>query len=1331
VTDIENRLANLSADRIKALVGKLKQGPSGPAPMPRNPAQRYPLSSSQERMWFLEQLSPDSKAFNNPIALRARTAAPLDCAQFERAVNAVVARHEILRTTFHAVDGIAKQVVHAEMAITVAWDDLRALPPAEREAKALALAVAEGRRDFDLAVGPLLAIKLVHIDELDYLLLLTSHHIISDGWSNALLCKEISALYLGAVLPPLKMQYVDYVHWEHGWLGSEACRTQLAYWRDRLDPDQAPLPMPVDRPRPLVMTHAGAMETVALPRELSSRLREFAKAERASLFHVLAAMLLALLHRLTGEDNISLGTSTANRDQRHFQDVMGPFINTLVIRTAVAGDTSLRQLVHQARAVCQDALLHQELPFEKLINELKPRRDLGVHPLFQVMFVHQNMPIRYELPGMSMQPVKVDYQATKFDLNLWTEEVNEDLLLTLYYARDLFESTTARQLLDYYRRALESLLEQPDMAVKDVPCFPADKLGLADAPPVGEHDFISRFESQVQRTPDAPAVEGADGTLSYADLAAAADHLARRLRRRGAGSGRLVALLVQRGTAMVIGLLGIMKAGAAYLPLDPSHPTSRWRTLIEDAGATLMVSERQVCKPGLAVETIVIDEADEGAPDEVPLTVPAPADPAYLIYTSGTTGRPKGVCVEHRHLVAYCDAVWTRMRLASGDRFATVSSLAADLGNTAIFPPLMHGGCVVVVPEDLVTDAAGLAAFFARRPIDCLKIVPSHLRALLAGGDVLPRKLLVLGGEAADGELIAAVRSRAPGRRILNHYGPTETTVGVLTYEIPDPWDGGAPPLGQPLTGAKVVVLDRHGQPLPAGVVGELAIGGATVSRGYWNQPELTAERFLPDPVQPGGRLYRTGDMGKRRPDGTIVFLGRADRQIKLRGYRVELGEIEAALARHPSVTQAVVQGNAHGQLVAHVRTKEPVPPEALADFLRGCLPSYMIPAAVVFIEDMPLTTNGKIDYAALAKSPAKPKRPTTSAPRDEIELDLALIWQDLLGRDEVGIDDDFFDVGGHSLLAMQLMARIGRRWGRALPLACLFEHGTIAGLADLLREDAPPSPRTLVSIQPKGSGSPLVFVHPAGGNVLCYYGLAQALGTTRPFHALQAHVDGGEATIAGMARRYLEALPPGPMPVLGGWSMGALVAFEMATLYARRHGQQPPVAVLDQLAPAAHPGAAEGEDDLSRMVSFARKVSELVGQDIGLDRNRLESQDPEGRAAAFLAGFKRHGLAPASASVDAFRRYLDLMLAHNRATTDYRPTVYGGRVVVFRADQSLSFDAGLAPERSSDLGWGRWSANGAEVVAVPGNHVTMMREPNVGSLATRLAESVLPRPER
>ena len=1328
MTTLDGRLANLSPAEIKSLVGALSRGkPAVKQRAPRNAEQRYPLSAAQQRLWFLARLVPDSRAHNNPAAMRVRPAQPLDRDRLAAAFDAIGRRHEILRTTFHLVDDSPAQIIHDNLPLSLDWEDLRDLPEAEREAAALGIAKEEGRRHFDLETGPLIALKALQLGEHDYLLLATSHHIVSDGWSNALFAQELSTLYSGRALPPLELQYIDYVHWEREWLKSPASHAQRDFWRARIDPQQPPLALPVDRARALPPGDAGGMETLALPADTAERLRRFARQERVSLFPVMMTALVALLHRLTGAGRISIGTIAANRNERDFQKILGPLLNTLVMQFNVACGDTFRTLLRSASAEIQDGLQRQELPFNVLLNELKVRRDYGVHPLFQVMLVHQNVPAQYASPGMDIEVMKIDYGTTKLDLNFWIEEINGGLVVTLYYAKALFEPATIHQLMADYRRVLERALEQPDAPIVDL---------LVDAPapptarPETAESFVARFEKQVARTPDLPAAVGVDGCMTYRQLEAAANWLARRLAAPGATIGQPIGLLTRRTTGMITGLLGILKSGAPFLPLEPSHPPGRLRALLEDAGARLVVIDADTAPLVAAFPLTAVSLADameEETEEEAcaPHLRAAPDDLAYVIYTSGTSGAPKGVCVEHRQLVAYSEAVWERMELAGAARFATVSPLAADLGNTMIFPALMHGGCVIVAPEDAITDSALLAGFFAKHPVDCLKMTPGHLAAVLDRPELLPRQLLVLGGEACGAALIEQIRSFAPALRILNHYGPTETTIGVLTHEIANPAPDRPPPLGRPLSGVSVEILDEAGRRLPVGAIGEIWIAGATVARGYWRRREATRQCFVVDP-QGGERRYRTGDLGKRHADGTISFHGRVDRQIKVRGYRVEPGEIEAKLASHPAVAQAALRLNDAGQLIACVVAKTPVDDATLTRFLRECLPAYMVPAAIMFVDEMPRTPAGKIDLSALPE-PRFTARAGTTGPRDEIELALVLIWQDVFDRPSISVHDDFFELGGHSLLAVRLIARIRARFGRDLALASLFEHGSVAALAGLLRVGPLADEGPLVTIS-RGAGAPrLILLHPAGGDVLCYYSLAQALASAHPVLGLRAQPGRQETSISAIAQRYFDALPPLPAPVFAGWSMGALIAFELARLWDARFGAPPTVAILDQPVNVDDATKDDVGDDDARMLAFARKVSELVDADIGIGRTELDGRSTAERAATFLAAFQRHGLAPEGVAPEHFEGYLQLLLSHNRITAGYRPaTPYRGRVVVLRAETPLSIE-GVRTERAFDLGWRNWCCGKLEVLPVPGNHVTMMKPPHVATLAKRLADLMGP----
>jgi amino acid adenylation domain-containing protein len=1344
-SELGQRLARLSSDQIKTLVRRVERPdakPRAPATMPRNANQEYPLSSAQERMWFLCQLNPDSRAANNPAAMRVRCRRPLERELLFRGVEEVARRHDILRTTFHDVGGKPFQRVHATLTPRCAWQDLRALAPAQREAESLRIAAEEGCQAFDLRNGPLFALRVLQLDELDYMLLVTSHHIVSDGWSNALLASELSAIYdalgQGSGLPaPPSFQYIDHVQWERDWLGGESYERQLAYWRGQLLPEAPPLPVPTDRPRGAAPRHEGALHSVTLPDALGESLRRFARQQQLGLFHVLMGAWLLLLYRYTGQDDLVIGTSTANRDRAESQGVMGLCINTLAIRVRANGDDSVRAFLNHVKTTTLAALRHQDLPFEKLIGELRPQRNLQAHPLFQVMYVHQNVPSLYDVPGMTLELLKIDYQTTKFDLNLWSEEVNGQLVLTLYYASALFDAGTIARMLRHYRTTLENMVAAPDTAIGRLRYFEDDlRHAPASAPPVPGDSVHLRFETRALADAERLAVEGGGERWSYARLNAMANRLARHLVALGAPIDRPVALLLGRGANAVCAMLAVMKAGAGYLALDPGYPARQLAVVLTDAGATIVVSESPyralIDHLGLPLRTVYLDEADDelARHPSTNLDVRVAADSlAYLMYTSGTTGVPKGVAVEHRQLLSYCDAIWLQMGLTPGDRCATVSSFAADLGTTMIFPALLNGASVIVVDAALATDAVGLADYFAAAPVQALKIVPSHLRALLSArnaADVLPRRCLVLGGEACPADLVARVRELAPDCALLGHYGPTETTVGVATYRVPAAPEGRQLPLGFPLPGSRIYLLDAALEPVATGVEGEIYIGGNNVARGYWNRPELTASRFIANPFLAGDRLYRSGDIGKYRADGALVFVGRRDRQIKLRGFRIEPGEVEAALAAHPAVAQAVLrpptEDGPAGQLSAFVRLHPgaEAEPADIKSFAAQRLPPQMVPAFIGVLDEIPLTANGKIDHARL-NAPAR-QEVAPRPPRDDCEATLLRIWRELIGVEDLGVQDNFFDVGGHSLLAVQLMARVYDAWGVKLPLASLFAHGSVEQMAALIRTSGALAPQTpLVTIQPRGKRTPLCLCHPAGGDVLCYMPLSRALGPDFPFIAAQSLAKAGQSSIADLARGYADAAFAAfgaGAPMLGGWSMGALVAFEMAQLYRRGRGLMPTVVILDQPAPGQH--AEAPMDDTGRLLLFAQKAAMFAGRDVDLSEGALRGADEHGRTALFFKLFKDLQLIPEDTDARQFGGYLDTMLLHNRMALEYRPQVYAGKLLVLRAVDAMRI--GAQHDRAPDLGWQQYTELPVEVVAVPGDHVSMMRAPLVDVLAARLA---------
>ena len=934
------------------------------------------------------------------------------------------------------------------------------------------------------------------------LLSLTVHHIASDGWSiDEILLRELFALYRAFLagepspLPELPLQYPAFARWQRQWLSGEVVEKQLAYWRRQLEGAPRLLDLPSDRSRPAVRSSQGHLVKFVLPEGLAHSLRERAKSLDVTPFMLFVAAYEALIGRYTGQDCLLLGTPVANRNWAEIEGLIGFFVNTLVLRADLGGDPEFRHAVARVREATLDAQAHQDLPFEKLVEALQPERTLSHAPLVQVMLVFQGSPAELPLPpGLTVDVLEPEIRSAKVDLTLFVnEERDGGLKLGLQYSTDLFDPATMRRVAGHFETLLTGAVYRPSLRLSELPLLTAPEAsqilvewnGEPGVPPVScVHEI---FALQAERTPDAPAVRCEDEVLTYRELETRAEALARHLRRSGGGRERTVAVCVERSPAMVVAILGVLKAGAAYVPLDAESPQDRLAFVLEDCGARVLLSQDtmlEVLPPFsgpvvlLTGEGLLQGEREEEDPE---LGEPAGLEHlAYVIYTSGSTGSPKGVMVGHGQLASYLSGVLARMSLPAGASFATVSTLAADLGNTVIFASLVTGGCLHVMSRSRLSEAAALADAFERHPIDCLKIVPSHLAALLASpraAGCLPRRLLILGGEAAPPGLIQRVLELAPGCRILNHYGPTETTVGVLTYET----GRRAPvPLGRPLAGTRVLVLDRSLGMMPSGVPGELYVGGPQVTRGYSRQPGLTAERFVPDPWgafygQPGSRLYATGDRGRYLADGAVEFLGRVDFQVKVRGFRVEPGEVEAALRLHAGVGEAVVTARDQ-RLTAYVVARPGMELTAsdLRAFLKERLPDPLVPTSWAFLPALPLTPNGKVDRKALPapeelRSPVPPASPST--PTEEL---LATLWAGVLGLDRVGIHEGFFELGGHSLLAIQVVSRVRDAFGIELPLQRIFEHPTVAGLSGIIDSAKDLAGVEIPRLKPAYRGEPL-----------------------------------------------------------------------------------------------------------------------------------------------------------------------------------------------------------------------------------------------------------------
>ncbi|MBW8874483.1 MAG: amino acid adenylation domain-containing protein [Acidobacteria bacterium] len=1069
---------------VAAAVAEAAQAGAGlvPPPITRLPRDAEPqLSFAQERLWFLEQLEPGTMAYNVHAALQLD--GPLDGTALAAVLGEIARRHEVLRTTFRVDAGRPVPEIHPPEPFDLRPLDLSDQPMAERAAEVARLAREEAERPFDLATGPLLRLRLLRLGEREHVALVTTHHIASDGWSIQVFLRELAELYSAfstgrsSPLPELPVQYADFAAWQRSWLRDEVLQRQLAYWRDRLAGVPAVLDLPTDRPRGPVASFEGAAESLSWPPGLAEGLKEWSRHQRVTLFMTLLATFEALLSRYSGQPVVAVGTPIAGRHHVETEGLIGLFVNTLVMRGDLEGDPGLRELVGRVRETALGAQAHQDLPFEKLVEELRPERSLSHTPLFQVVFALENAggaPV--ELPGLTLRLLEGEVATTKFDLVLSLVEGDGRLGGMLRYRTALFDRPTVARLGAHWVRLVEQAMADPELPLSYLPLLgEAERQQLTvewnDGGSPGSWDLCVHqlFERQAAATPDAPAVVCEDRRLSYAELNRLANRLAYRLRRLGVGLETVAGILIEPSIEMVVAMLAIHKAGGGYLGLDLALPRQRLAFLLADARVPAVVTREGLAGrlAGLGVAVVSIETAGEGLDRESEADPVAGATPdhlAYVIYTSGSTGEPKGVAGQHSQLRAYLHGILERLGPPAGASFALQQSLAVDAPITYLFASLCHGGVLHLITPERLSEPAALADLLGRQPVDYLKVAPSHLAVLMASGygeRILPRRLLLVGGEASYWDRVQEIRRSSPGCIYLNHYGPTETTVGVLTYRADEPV--AAPgsnvlPLGRPLTGARVHVLDPRFEPLPIGIPGELAIGGGSLARGYLGRPDLTAARFIPDPFggEPGSRLYRTGDLARCTPAGLFEFLGRLDHQVKVRGFRVELEEIEVALSQHPGVIAAVVVAWADAvdgkRLVGYlVPAGDPAPTTSeLRRFLLTKLPEHMVPASFMPLERLPRTPQGKVDRRALPEP--ERVRPDLDdgfvAPGTAEEEVLAAIWADMLGIERVGIHDNFFDLGGHSLLATRVIARVREAFAVDLPLRTLFDAPTVEGLS-------------------------------------------------------------------------------------------------------------------------------------------------------------------------------------------------------------------------------------------------------------------------------------------
>ena len=1325
------QINGLSVEEKKRLLADLLQRQQ------RQP-QRVPLSFAQERLWFLAQLEPDNASYNVPVALRLN--GDLNVVALEHSINAIVTRHETLRTKFAAVDGEPFQLVSTDR-ITVDVVDLTLLPGVAVQVESQRLMSAAAQQPFDLGREHPLRASLIKLAPDEHLLLLTMHHIVSDAWSVNIFVHELSVFYEAFTtqseprLPELPIQYRDFAAWQRNWLQNGFLRRQLDYWVSHLA--GAPkLRLPIDHVRPTVRSHRGAHVSFKLGSELTQKLTELSKAEGATLFMTLLAAFKVLLFRYTGESDIVVGAPIAGRNRVETESLIGLFVNSLALRTDLSGNPTFRQLLGRVRQVAFEAYAHQDVPFEKLVEELNPVRDVSQTPVFQVMFGLQNAPRSApQLNNLAVTRVAVDTHTAKFDLTLLMTETADGLSGWLEYSADLFDASTIERLQQHFENLLTSVTLNPNGRIANLPFMTAqerqqilfDWNATKTAFPRARciHEL---FEEQARSSPNAVAVVFNDSEITYGELNRKANQFARYLRQRGVGPDVIVGLATEGSIEMIVGLLAILKAGGAYMPLDPSYPHERLLFMIEQANVKLILAQKHLLAslPASCAAMIPLDyDAREikNHDDQNLSRVSDAENLAYVMYTSGSTGQPKGVSVTHRNVVRLVkNTNYTNFDAAAV--FLQFAPVTFDAATFEIWGPLLNGAKLVVTAPGMeslenlgqtiqhygVTTlwlTAGLFHQLVDHELDNLQGV----RELIAGGDVL------------SASHVRKVTKTLRNCRLINGYGPTENTTFTCCQTLTSFDTGRSVPIGRPISNTQVYVLSDEMEPVPVGVPGELFIGGDGLARGYLHDPSSTAEKFLPNPfaTTPGERLYRTGDLVKWRRDGSLEFLGRLDQQVKVRGYRVELGEIEFALAQHGDVRECVVTTEASPsgdkRLIGFVAPKAGTAPrpEELKTFLSEKLPEYLAPSFIVILDSLPLSANGKVDRQALPKIEDLALGDQFVAPRTPEEAGIANLWKSLLGLEKVGIRDNFFVLGGHSMLAVRLISEIKKAYDKKIPLSFLYQGATVEALAAFVSGDNSYAHLTLSQIKPGSSWPPFFCVSGPEVNALGYATLAHRLGEEQPVYSLQGEFRReieGEYTpeeIESWAADYLKAVrelqPEGPY-MFGGMCTGALIAFDMAA-QLEAEGQETGLLVIFDTWDILTMNRLWVVDYYLRHLRFLRRQSReqqikaATKKIRGLLRNLVATVSPDSRT--------RESRVPDNPWKTGYKPKVDFV-----------PKRFSGDLTVYRIRRQPYYRSG-----DETLGWGKRVEGRVDVEYIPGAHPTILREPNVQVMAQNLRERI------
>ncbi|WP_445629004.1 non-ribosomal peptide synthetase [Nostoc sp. DSM 114167] len=1346
---------NLSPAK-KALLDKWKRGNIQADIIPKRQVfKNIPLSFSQQRLWFIDQLYHGSSFYNIPIAFHIK--GQLNIKVLQQSLNEILKRHEVWRTTFTVVNGEPVQ----EIAPQLTWDlsiiNLEHLSDNNWESEVKLFAAESAKKPFNLAKGLLVRATLLRLSEEEHILLVTMHHIITDGWSCSVFLRELSMLYAAFLtnqpspLLKLPIQYADFAIWQRDRIQGEFLATQLNYWKQQLKGEFPVLQLPTSRPRPKVTTFSGAKQYFTFSKALTDVLRQVSQREDATLFMSLLAAFNILLYRYTDQEDILIGSPIANRNRAELEGMLGLFVNTLVLRNNLSGNPSFREFLHRVREVTLDAYAHQDLPFEMLVEKLQPERHLSRNPLYEIMFVLQNTPTSVqEVSGLTLRTLEFDSGTAQLDIFLSISESQEGLTGSLEYNTDIFDSTMITQFINNFQTLLGNIVDNPEQRISELSLLTASEQeqllfkfnqNIADYPQ--DASLNQLFEQQVELTPDSLALISQSEKLTYRQLNHRVNQLAHYLQKQGVTKETLVALCVERSIEIVTGILAILKTGGAYIPLDPSYPVERLNFMLSDSQASLLITKQEILeKLSLSsAKTVCLDiQKDEISREssENPISISASDKLAYIIYTSGSTGTPKGVLGTHRGTVNGLHWLWKTYPFTQGEVCCQKTAISFVDSVWEIFAPLLQGIPTVIISNATILDPQLFIETLAVHQVSRIILVPSLLRLLINNYSHLLKKLSQLklwitSGETLSINLAKSFRELIPFAKLINLYGSSEVSANATYYDTSLLEDqASSVPIGRAIDNTQTYVLNRVLQLTPIGVIGELYIGGDGLANGYLHRPELTQEKFIDNPFIPGTKLYKTGDFARHLNDGSLEYFGRQDEQVKIRGFRVELDEITSAIAQHPDVQESVVIASNDAQenqrLIAYVVTNKQDIATQLLPYLQHYLPNYMLPSAFVILDKLPLTPNGKVDKHSLPIDEVI--RPTTIqsfvAPRNFTELSLVKLWENLLNTNPIGVTDNFFELGGHSFLAVRLMAQIHDRFEHNLPLSTLFENPTIEKLASIVSQPARQSSNSpLVAINSSGSKIPFFCMHGAGGGISHYFNLSRRLGEDYQFYALEDTLEQDKPEIISVeetATRYLQEIrkiqPNGPY-LLGGHCYGGVLAFEIAQQLQNK-GQTVSLLVVIDAILSETPIESTDDDDAKFLLRIAESIKTDNNIDFLVPFEELRDL-PLNQQLNFIN--QKANFIFSEPEINDFLHHYKLFKSHVQAMRGYIPQIYPGKLTLFRANQEIIHDF-ENPEWNTDdpfLGWKKFSKQPIQMIEIPGDHFSIFVEPYIQELARYL----------